>query len=745
MSPSLSSAVQSLESSLQLVLPANMIPSLYLPVCEMPLTASGKLNRKTLVTLAQAMSDEAAAAYRLGSMGGRTPSTEMQELWSVVLSKPANTIGVDDSFFRHGGDSIGAMKLVNVARSKGITLTVASIFQRPKLSEMAADASNSSSESRKEITNTSGKTEPFSLLPKTTDIDDLLDEIASVCDIDPEIIQDVYPCTSLQGGLIALSSRSPGAYVLQATFKLPSGINLVRFRSAWEAVSAAEAVLRTRIVYAEELGFLQAVVNQPVDWETFETLRDIPDESRKLRAQDGGVLCRYAIVGEGTPDLFFVWTAHHAIYDGWSLSTLYEKVAGYYRDPRPEALPAAVSFRDFIGYLSSIDVEESNRFWISQLENATSISFPQVPDRAYKSKPTETLTRNVPIPRVPDRETTLPSIIRAAWALVVSSWSGCTDVVFGEIMTGRDAPVPGIEDLIGPTLSTVPTRVKVDPDLSIAEYLRTVQIGMAKALPYQFAGLQNIKGLSPGAAAACGFQNCIAITQESDESAGGLFDMVAHNTTGANFYTYPLTLDCALSDSNVKIGGHYDPNVISSSKLESVFLHLETVIGRLASGALSEEKVGDIVPPLAQEPLQDPRRGEQKVEIGDQHQLRTTTSRQKPSRRLRKAVDIDANLNIGEEMRKIWSHVLKMPLEEIELTSSFLYLVSIQSSCDYFYGSLLNVYHQTGWRFHICHGSHRKSPIIGHPLNSTGHYGERINCRTRLQSSRPEAPGLGGG
>ena len=46
----------------------------------------------------------------------------MQRLWAQVLGIAADSIGLDDSFFRLGGDSIAAMKLVGEARRQGMQL-----------------------------------------------------------------------------------------------------------------------------------------------------------------------------------------------------------------------------------------------------------------------------------------------------------------------------------------------------------------------------------------------------------------------------------------------------------------------------------------------------------------------------------------------------------------------------------------------------------------------------------------------
>ena len=60
-----------------------------------------------------------------------------------------------------------------------------------------------------------------------------------------DTIENAYPCTPLQEGLMALSIKQSGAYISQHIFDLPIGINLALFRAARETVVRKDAILRT--------------------------------------------------------------------------------------------------------------------------------------------------------------------------------------------------------------------------------------------------------------------------------------------------------------------------------------------------------------------------------------------------------------------------------------------------------------------------------------------------------------------
>lgn len=307
--------VKTIEASLSGSLPSYYVPKLFFPMARMPMTTSGKLDRRNLRTLVNGLSGSQTAEYRLSENGGAAPSTpaelELARLWENILNLKPGTVGRDSGFFQLGGDSATAMRLSMLARERGINLSVSAIFQRPTLSQMVAGSVLS------HVTNDESKSslpalEPFSLIPKNMK-DRITKRIAKECEMNHSLIEDVYPCTKLQEGLIALSMQEPGAYVAQTVYKLPAGINIEKFRQAWNAVFEAEPILRTRIVYTEEYGFLQAVCKLQMEWKTVENLESLNEASRHLPNRQGGALCTFTIAGERTSP-YFVWTAHHSIY-----------------------------------------------------------------------------------------------------------------------------------------------------------------------------------------------------------------------------------------------------------------------------------------------------------------------------------------------------------------------------------------------------------------------------------------------
>ena len=596
MSEAVRSVSKRLEIALGGALPAYMVPSVYLPVVRMPLTSSGKLDRRTLRTVAQSLSEEQAATYRLAEKSGREPSTEMektlQRLWKTVLGLTADSVGVDDSFFRLGGDSVAAIRLVNVARSEGIHLNVANIFQRPKLSEMSTDATAAG---HNDLESTQAEPEPFALLKHhNSSLAQLIEEVATQCQVGTESVEDMYPCTSLQQGLIAISTKQPGAYVAQTIYRLPITVDVNRFREAWERVVEEEAILRTRIVYTKASGFVQIVVRGSITWHAASSLQDIAEEDRHLPTHDGRALTRYTIVGEGSTDPQFVWTIHHALYDGWSIPLILKRVEAAYHDIEPSTMPARTSYSRFIKYLSSIDSAASDNYWLSRLSETTALQFPQLPQPAHQVSATGLLRHAVHISREAGTDITIPSMVRAAWALVIAAHSGSDDVVFGETLTGRDVPVPDIADMIGPTLATVPMRIQLNSQSAVGSFLNDVQEQAANVIAYQHAGIQRIKQLSSDTSVACNFQNLLVISYDTEEPRYSLLDQQNGGADDTNFHTYPLILSCKVSNSKVDLSAYYDQGVIPTWQVQRILWQFESILGRLNPSAADGTTVGEM-------------------------------------------------------------------------------------------------------------------------------------------------------
>ncbi|KAH8810632.1 hypothetical protein F5884DRAFT_698604 [Xylogone sp. PMI_703] len=566
-------------------LPAWMVPEVWIIVEDLPLSISGKLDRSSIRNWVADMDKETFQQVSQHFVDAtilppETPEEkELQQMWSEILGVSSESIGTNSSFLRLGGDSIGAMKLVAVVRRRtSWALSVADIFRHPTLSAMAASAISATPASQ--VISTTENIAPYTLIDGCDDIDSLCKVAAAQCQgVEPKDIEDIYPSTTLQEGLLALSAKQPGTYVARYAFTLPAHLDIDRFRSAWDHVFRLYPILRTRFITTESFGTLQVVTNHRMVWYSSKSeisMEEYIKQDKESPMSFGAQLSRFAIVNG-----HFVITAHHAVYDGWSLPSLMDDVAKIYRGI---ALPDRPPFKNFISYIRGIKKSAAEEYWTKQLDGAKSTMFPKLPSQSYQPLGNSSIVHEIYLPPKESSNITASTVIRAAWALVVARYSDERDVTFGVTVSGRSAPVEGIADMIGTTIATVPVRVNLDEisGISVSHFLEWIQHQWFDMIPFEQVGLQEIGKLSPEARAACRFQNRLIIQpQGGNDSEFESMGIRSVDTDGENFHTYAITLDCALLSTGVKVTAVFDESVVNSQQMARILNQFESVIREL--------------------------------------------------------------------------------------------------------------------------------------------------------------------
>src|SRR6185437_4132375 len=126
---------QDIQAHLARTLPAAMIPSHYITIDTFPLNSNGKVDRKALPTPRRQVAEDKAEP--------ETPTEAMlTSLYATILS--ATRVGATDSFFDLGGNSLTAMRLVNmISRETDVDIGVSAVFVHPTPRRLAAAISRS--------------------------------------------------------------------------------------------------------------------------------------------------------------------------------------------------------------------------------------------------------------------------------------------------------------------------------------------------------------------------------------------------------------------------------------------------------------------------------------------------------------------------------------------------------------------------------------------------------------------------
>ncbi|EAW08665.1 putative nonribosomal peptide synthase [Aspergillus clavatus NRRL 1] len=573
-------SADAIKKRLEALLPDYMVPSMFIPVKKLPLTISGKIARQKLRSSASKLRRAELLELTGLRKGVDGPSTSQEktlhELVVDLLNLKREEVGMEHDFITLGGDSVTAMRLVGKARQKGLHLTVQDVLRMPVLRDLARQATSKTTEKPRPVT----QLQPFCLLEPSSR-DTLVALATKACRVPQEQIEDIYPCTPLQEGMIVLGAQQKGKYIARFVYQLEETVDLARLHLAWDQTVAANSILRTRIIRVEGKAMHQVVMNEKIELAPVADgldgyLETAQAEPTPMTLGDALIKAVLIHAKDESSCRFLVLTIHHAICDRWSVKQLMDQLKAAYNG----ATLSPNSFTGFIRYIQDLDLTAAETYWRSQFDNLDAEVFPALPARDYRPSATESSTLRINCRHAAPIGFTMSTVIRLAWAIVIAHYANTPDVVFGATVTGRAAPVDGAESLTAPTIATVPLRVKLDLHMSIAKAFEMVQKQTSEMIPFEQVGLQRIRKCSPEAEAACRFQSHLVVQPSWGASKHEVFTQLEEGAaTLGGFAAYALVLLCNLTeDSAVDVVSEFDPGVLDATMIKRLMHHFEHVL-----------------------------------------------------------------------------------------------------------------------------------------------------------------------
>ena len=571
-----------LSEKLSQLLPWHSVPSFYIPIQRIPMTSTGKWDRNRLREMGasfQPPQQNYGRRQEPVTIAERT----LREMWSLILKIDADSISANDSFLQ-GGDSIQAMRLVGMARQQGLLLTVSDIFQNPKFNQMAKCLKNQDSAEEESFC-------PFELLGGESDVEHKRQYAASLCGVSPSNVEDLFPCTPLQEGLLALSMKREGVYIGRNVMKLSPSVDVDRFREVWEEVVSKTPILRTRIVNLPGQGLVQAVIKGMTCWTGAKDLDDYLKKEQEPPINLGSPLMRCGLFPNSNSQesndrsFSFALTMHHSVYDGVTTSLILETLESLYSDNMPLRL---WPFQSFVRYISNQDKEAEATFWKSQFESLEAPQFPTLPSVTFQPEPASAITHIIAKVAWRVDDFTPSTVVRAAWTIVCSRYTSAPDVVFGTIGMGRKAPVAGIERVAGPTISAVPIRVRIQDKQLCHNLLCNVQDQATDMIRYEHTGLSKIARVSDEAQQACRFQTMLVVQpQEVGMGDSSLFFPTSspkrQSSRYDEFNVYALMMVCTVGANDLHVEFSFDSRIIEHETVHRMARHFGQVLGQLCS------------------------------------------------------------------------------------------------------------------------------------------------------------------
>ncbi|MEV0181920.1 amino acid adenylation domain-containing protein, partial [Streptomyces sp. NPDC050625] len=429
----------------------------------------------------------------------------------------------------------------------------------------------------------------------------------------PDLV-DVLPVAPLQEGLLfhaLYDEQGTDVYVEQMLLDLEGPLDGAVLRGSWQALidrhpslragfrqlaGVAEPVQvvleRVELPWSEEdvsgLGMVEAQV-------VLEEL-EVAERGRRFDLAQPPLL-RVLLVKLGGQRHRMVVTLHHIVLDGWSLPILMRELwACYDAGGSGAGLPPVPDYRQYLAWLARQDKVAARDAWQQALAGTDepTLIAPHVSTntpvltRILTTEPGERLAGSL---REAARRygVTVNTVLQAAWAVVVGQLARRHDVVFGATVAGRPAELPGMQDMLGLFLNTVPVRVRLDPAQTVADMLTGLQAQQSALLDHQHLSLSEIQRITGPSAT---FDTLMAFENyPGDPSAPPALDAVTLTGTGLRESTnFALTLGVNPDDLTLRLD--YRPDVLDEDTVRALAERLVRILQQMADDP--QARFGDI-------------------------------------------------------------------------------------------------------------------------------------------------------
>ena len=379
----------------------------------------------------------------------------MRDIAAEVCGISTQNISKRSSFFGLGIDSITAIRFARRLRQSEIECSSADVMRHACIAALAEHI-----EGKENVSKPNSKQQPGDLKNVITEISLLTSQDA---------ITQVYKCTPLQSSMLTQTLGSDGRlYAHHHTIRLSSKMDVLQLRKAWESLVVRTEILRTTYHFSKSADSWIAAVHKesPHFWVERSSISSLPGSLNEITER---FFFRDEKSFEQPPwkttllkhanEAFLVISMHHSLYDGSSISLIFEDLANLYNGTdlthRPPFSDAARLISNGTTNAESFWLEKLRDFGGSGTSKATIIPVSEVENTLKMDQ--QTIVQGCKCLGV-----TIQTVALLAFAKVLALICGQRDVVFGHVVAGRSLEIPGVDGIIGPLFNTVPVRVVLE-------------------------------------------------------------------------------------------------------------------------------------------------------------------------------------------------------------------------------------------------------------------------------------------
>ena len=428
-------------------------------------------------------------------------------------------------------------------------------------------------------------------------------------------VEDIYPLSPIQEGMLFHTLYTPDAstYQIQIHGTLKGEIDRAAFEQAWQFAVDQYPSLRTVFVWQNLKRPLQ-VVRQHVqlrirflDWRE----RSADDQATSLQAllnEDRqqhfdlthAPLMRLVLIQFDNDTYEFIWNFHHILLDGWSIFLVLAAVDRAYaalcRGKTPELQPSP-PFRDYILWLQQQSGEQAETFWKTFLQGYTvptrlplerthQISSEQHISHAEAHIQLSATTTSALHEQARWHHLTLNTLIQGLWAILLSRYSGESDLVFGATVAGRPPELPDVASMVGIFINTLPIRVQITPQALFFTWLQHLQARQSEANHFAYSSLVDIHAWSDVPSDLPLFETILVYENYpiSDALHTAMDGLRITRLLNAEQTHYPLTV-IVRQQEQLFIQISYDTQRFEGDSIVQLLSYLQYLLESVAAGA----------------------------------------------------------------------------------------------------------------------------------------------------------------
>lgn len=485
---------------------------------------------------------------------------------SSILDISSEVIDLNAGFVELGGHSLSAIYLASTCKSLNIHLSVEDIL----LSETIADVLDSA-----KWTANSPTTEavPFTTISPAgralkrtaeptsgplTKRHHTSSQRRESSDSLTTLIQS--PMTEMQLAFIQGSQANPGTNTI-SFYETYQTKHVSVMKKAWKAVIESESIFRTRFEVTEDQATLIEQEYAEFAWEEI-VVRNQEEYANALEDDQlfQEVFTSFKVVtwpkdGQDTTLTTIIWRVHHALIDGFSAALVCKKVRWAAAGRPVRAGTPFTQLAKGLYALQNVERSACQQFW-RQRQNTSSNAAGdlRLPAPTSTDKLSKNAMQSIRVSIQADQlsecaqkaKVSAVSMHYAAWAMVLSKYSDSDTVVFGVVLTGRNLPIAGVDDGIGPLINTLPLHVCLDRTKTMAEYMRQIFRSLVELGSVQYSRQEDVVGRD--------FSS--ALTNEFDMEA---LEMEGVRPVGKSYFTAVTDIPLSIfigSDNTVRICYH---------------------------------------------------------------------------------------------------------------------------------------------------------------------------------------------